>query len=83
MVITTMLRSFKETGSLLKLTQWNLFTENIGELALSDLLMAMSTYVCLLIQLLSKMDILFFRWHYGGMIVQALFQIAWLVHWIG
>jgi sterol O-acyltransferase len=82
MVITTMLRNYKETGSLLALSQWNLFTENIWELALSDLLMALSTCLCLPLHLLYKNNSMF-QWHYGGMIIQSIFQVAWLAHWIG
>jgi sterol O-acyltransferase len=81
MVITTMLRSLRETGSILNVTQWDLFTENIGELALSDLLMAASLYACLGLQLLFKNNVL--RWHYSGMVIQSVFQMAWLAHWIG
>jgi sterol O-acyltransferase len=39
MVITTMLKNFKENGSPLRMRQWDLFTENIWELAASDFLM--------------------------------------------
>jgi sterol O-acyltransferase len=80
MVITTMLRSFKEKGSLLWLTQWNLFTENIWELGLSDLLMVGSSYLCLPLQLLCRDKL---RWNYGGMAIQAAFQFIWLAYWIG
>jgi sterol O-acyltransferase len=82
MVITAMLRKFKETGSLLGLSQWTLFTENIWELALSDLLMVLSSCLCLPLHLLYRKSRMF-RWHYGGMIVQSVFQLTWLVYWIG
>ena len=82
MVITAMLRKFKETGSLLALSQWKLFTENIWELALSDLLMVLSSCLCLPLHLLYRKSRMF-RWHYGGMIVQSVFQLTWLGYWIG
>lgn len=82
MVITAMLRNFKETGLLLLFSQWSLFTENIWELAISDFLMAASTMLCLSLQLLFLNSKLF-RWHYVGMAVQSIFQLAWLGYWIG
>jgi sterol O-acyltransferase len=82
MVITAMLRNFKETGFPLLVSQWSLFTENIWELALSDFLMAASTYMCLAFQLLFLNSSLF-RWHGIGMAIQSIFQAAWLLYWIG
>ena len=83
MVITTMLRSFKESGSILTLTQWSLFTENIWELFWSELLVAATTYTCLTLQLLFIRNNPILRWHYGGMMIQVVFQAAWLLNWIG
>jgi sterol O-acyltransferase len=81
MVITAMLRSYKEGRPILMLTQWALFTENIWELAISEFLMVSSLYAVLPLQhLYRKSKIL--RWNYGGMILQALFQTAWLSQWI-
>ncbi|KAF2400387.1 sterol O-acyltransferase [Trichodelitschia bisporula] len=81
MVITAMLRSYRETGLPLVLSQWSVLTENIYELALSDLLMAASTSLSLPLHRL-YMNSSLFRWKRGGMLVQILFQAAWLSHWL-
>jgi len=81
MVITSMLRSYKEGRPLLWLSQWDLFTENIWELAISEFLMVSCLYMCIPLQYL-YMNVDFFRWHYRGMIIQSLFQVIWLVQWI-
>lgn len=81
MVITTMLRNLRETGSILMWRQWDLFTANIWELALSDLAMAGSTALSLPLHMLYfKTNI--FRWNNLGMIVQSIFQAAWLLFWV-
>jgi sterol O-acyltransferase len=82
MVITAMLRSLKDTGSLLLFKQWPLFTENLWELAAVDVLMCASTGVDLPLQLLYKSTSGFMRWSMGGMILQSLVQAAWLAFWI-
>jgi sterol O-acyltransferase len=83
MVITAMIRNYKEMGAPFVISQWSLFTENIWELAVSDLLMAASAMVSLPLQKLYMTSTGFFRWNKGGMILQALFQGAWLAHWVG
>ncbi|KAK4554918.1 Sterol O-acyltransferase 2 (Sterol-ester synthase 2) [Recurvomyces mirabilis] len=84
MGITAMLRTLKETGYLLNFTQWPLFTENLGELAASDVLMCSSTALALPLHLLFKSagarGVL--RWELGGMVVQSLFQVTWVVCWL-
>jgi sterol O-acyltransferase len=82
MVITAMLRNFKETGLPLIFSQWSLFTENLGELALSEFLMAASTYLCLALQNLFLRSQIF-RWYGFGMALQSVFQACWLLYWIG
>ncbi|KAL1591266.1 hypothetical protein WHR41_00209 [Cladosporium halotolerans] len=81
MVITAMLRNLKETGSLLNIRQWPLFTENIYELAASDALMAASTGLALPLHFLFKSSKGWLRWSRGGMIVQSLFQFGWIIFW--
>jgi sterol O-acyltransferase len=82
MVITSMLRNWREHQAFLSITQWGLLTENIWELAISDLTMAATTYLCLPLHMLYRNSKLF-RWHNLGAIVQSIFQIAWLAHWVG
>ncbi|KAF2101684.1 sterol O-acyltransferase 1 [Rhizodiscina lignyota] len=83
MVITAMLRNFRESGSFLIIRQWHLFTENLWELALSDLLMAGSTVVALPLHLVFANSNGILRWSRMGMPIQSLYQAAWLLYWIG
>ena len=82
MVITTMLRNLKETGSPLSFRQWGLFTANIWELAFSDLAMVSSTALSLPLHRLFKNSRGWLRWNAGGMWVQSLYQSVWLVFWV-
>lgn len=82
MVITTMLRHLKEYGLPLLISQWTLFTENIWELLVSEGFLAASTVLCLPLHLLYAKSKGPFRWHYGGMGVQVLFQSVWLSFWV-
>lgn len=83
MVITAMLRNLKETGSLLYFKQWPLFTENIWELAASDLLMVASTSVSLPLHLLFKNSKGVLQWNRGGIVIQSLYQLGWIAFWCG
>jgi sterol O-acyltransferase len=82
MVITAMLRNVKENGVPLMFSQWATLTENLFELAFSEILMGASLYPCLGLQLLYLNSKGLCRWNYRGMAIQAIFQTAWLVHWI-
>jgi sterol O-acyltransferase len=82
MVITASLRSWKENGVPLMLSQWSVLTENIYELALSDVLMGLSICLCYPLQLMYMSSNGIFRWYYGGMVFQSIFQAAWLLFWI-
>lgn len=82
MVITAMLRNLKENGNLLVIHQWHLFTENIWELGISDALMVGSTALSLPLHLLYARSDGILRWSKLGIIIQSLFQAAWLGHWI-
>ncbi|KAK3713047.1 Sterol O-acyltransferase 2 (Sterol-ester synthase 2) [Vermiconidia calcicola] len=82
MCITSMLRSLRETGAMLSFRQWPLFTENLWELAGSDLCMCASTGVDLPLQLLYKNSKGFLRWKKGGILLQSLVQAIWLYVWI-
>lgn len=82
MVITAMLRNLNETGSILSFKQWPLFTQNIWELAASDLLMCASTGLSLPLHSLYKNNKAWLRWNTGGVVVQSVFQAGWLAMWI-
>ncbi|KAK5132619.1 hypothetical protein LTR08_008818 [Meristemomyces frigidus] len=82
MVITAMLRNLKETGNILSFKQWPLFTQNIWELAASDLLMCASTGLDLPLHGLYKDSRGWLKWRKGGVVLQSLFQAGWLALWI-
>jgi len=81
MVMTTMLRNWKEIGTPFVVTQWALYRENLVELAISDGLMAATLMVTLPLQKLAVNSNGFFRWHKGGMAVQCIYQSIWLTYW--
>lgn len=81
MVITAMLRNLRENGSLLVIHQWHLFTENIWELAISDLLMSGSTALSLPLHLVYSNSNGLLRWKNMGIWIQSIFQSAWLAYW--
>jgi sterol O-acyltransferase len=82
MVVTTVLRNIKDTGYPLRVKVWSLLSANVWQLALSDLVMVASTVLTWPIQLLIRNSSDWLRWSKGGMVIQSLFQIIWLVVWI-
>lgn len=82
MVITTILRNVKETGYPFLFRQRQLFVENIWEMAISDLAMTASTFLCLPLHKLYATSSGFMRWKRGGKWIQSLFQAAWLFYWV-
>ncbi|KAF2875498.1 MBOAT, membrane-bound O-acyltransferase family-domain-containing protein [Massariosphaeria phaeospora] len=81
MVITAGLRTYKETGYLVKMRQWDLFTEKIWELGLSDGAMVGSTAVSLPLHKLYMNSRGPFRWSKLGMAIQSIYQAVWLAFW--
>ncbi|WPG98769.1 Hypothetical protein R9X50_00156500 [Acrodontium crateriforme] len=82
MVITAMLRNLQDNGNLIYFKQWPLFTQNIWELAAIDFVMTASTVLALPLHILFKNSKGWLKWDRGGMIVQIIFQAAWLALWI-
>lgn len=82
MVITSMLRTLKETGTVLNFRQWPLFRENLEELAVSDFLMVGSTAISLPMQWLFIRTKGLFKWGRAGIVMQSLYQAGWLYFWI-
>lgn len=80
MVLTTMLRHYKETGYPLSISQWDLFTEKVWELGLSDGAMVGSTALSLPLHKL-YMSSGIFRWNKLGMAIQSIYQAVWLAFW--
>lgn len=81
MVITSMLRTVKETGYPFQIRQWNLFKEKIWELGLVDGAMVGSTALALPLQKLFLNGKGPLRWGQLGMAIQSLYQLAWLSFW--
>ncbi|KAI9770077.1 MAG: hypothetical protein M1840_003527 [Geoglossum simile] len=82
MVITTMLRNIKDTGYPMRIRIWSLFTVNMWQLALSDIVMVASTVVSLPLHILYRSRDGWLQWRKGGIITQSLFQAAWLAFWV-
>ncbi|KAL1965362.1 hypothetical protein VTN77DRAFT_5799 [Rasamsonia byssochlamydoides] len=82
MVVTTVLRNIKDTGYPLRVKVWSLLTANVWQLALSDLAMVVSTVLVLPFQRLVRTSKGWLRWSQGGMVIQSLFQLAWLALWV-
>ncbi|KAI9664036.1 MAG: hypothetical protein M1821_007527 [Bathelium mastoideum] len=82
MVVTAMLRNVKETGYPLTIRQWDLFTKNLWEMGLSDFLMVASTAVSLPLHKMYMSSKGIFRWKRGGMVIQSIYQAAWLSFWV-
>ena len=81
MVLTTMLRNLKETGYPLSIRQWNLFTENVYEMALSDGAMVGTAGFSLPLHKMYMSSRGMLRWSKLGMAIQSIFQAGWLVFW--
>ncbi|KAF2449989.1 hypothetical protein P171DRAFT_428100 [Karstenula rhodostoma CBS 690.94] len=81
MVITAMLRHYKETGYPLSIRQWGLFREKVYELAVMDGLMVVSTALSLPLHKFFMNSNSIFRWSELGMAIQSIYQVFWLAFW--
>ncbi|KAF2744866.1 hypothetical protein M011DRAFT_470174 [Sporormia fimetaria CBS 119925] len=81
MVLTTMLRTYKETGYPLSISQWHLFTTKVWELAISDGLMVGSILVSLPLHKLYMSHSGILRWSRLGIVIQSAYQAIWLLFW--
>lgn len=82
MVITTTLRNIKDTGMPLRIQVWRLLTRNTWQLGLSDLAMVGSTYLSLPLHKIFRNSKGWLRWERGGMAVQSIFQVIWVIIWV-
>ena len=80
MVLTAGLRNLKETGTVLRTSIFSLFAHGPLELGIADLIMALSTGVCLPLQQLYARGNL--SWERGGHIAQHALQALWLGFWV-
>lgn len=81
MVITAMLRHYKETGYPLSIRQWNLFREKVYELGFIDGLMVGSTALSLPLHKFFMNSSGIFCWSKLGVVIQSLYQVFWLTFW--
>ena len=82
MVLTTMLRNIKDTGYPLRVGVYALFTENVVQLALSDMVMVVTTGLSVPLQKLFRSSRGALRWSRAGMPMHSAFQAAWMFLWI-
>ncbi|GAD96484.1 sterol o-acyltransferase (APE2), putative [Paecilomyces variotii No. 5] len=82
MVVTTMLRNIKDTGYPMRVQVLSLLTANVWQLALSDLAMVATTGVTIPLHHLFRTARGGLRWSQGGMVIQSLYQFAWLCLWV-
>lgn len=81
MVMTTMLRNFKETGSPFLFRQRKLFLENIWSLAVSDLVMSGSIMVSYPLHTVFYGSTGILQWDKAGVWIQSVYQLSWLAFW--
>lgn len=82
MVVTTVLRNIKDTGHPLRVKVWSLLTANVWQLAVSDLVMVTTSALVYPLQVLTRKGGNLLRWHRMGIVLQSIYQIAWLMLWI-
>lgn len=82
MVITTVLRNLKDTGFPLRRQMWSLFSANVFQLGLCDLLMVVSTGLTLPLHRAIRSSNGWLQWCRYGMVIQSLFQLVWLTVWV-
>ncbi|KAH7032872.1 MBOAT, membrane-bound O-acyltransferase family-domain-containing protein [Microdochium trichocladiopsis] len=84
MATTTMLRNYKDTGSLLRIQIWQLFPIKLWHLAIADFLMVASTAISLPLHNFTRRSssTSAWTWNKAGMAFQSIYQVAWLALWV-
>lgn len=84
MATTTMLRNYKDTGSLLRIQIWQLFPIKLWHLAIADFLMVASTAISLPLHNFTRRSSITsaWTWNKAGMAFQSIYQVAWLSLWV-
>ncbi|PLB46838.1 MBOAT-domain-containing protein [Aspergillus steynii IBT 23096] len=82
MVVTTVLRNIKDTGYPLRVRVWNILSANIWSMGFSDLAMVTTSMLVLPLHRLFRNSSGWLRWSRGGIVVQSIFEAAWLSLWI-
>lgn len=81
MVLTSMLRNYKETGYPLFIRQWGHFTDKVWELGLADGAMVGSAGLSLPLHLMYMNSSGALQWGKAGMAIQSIYQALWLAFW--
>lgn len=82
MVFTTCLRNIKDTGYPLRVQVWKLLSANVIQLAFSDAAMVLSSAFTLPLHKLFRSSSRALRWRNGGIVIQSIYQCAWLALWV-
>ncbi|KAJ1329210.1 sterol O-acyltransferase [Microdochium nivale] len=84
MATTTMLRNYKDTGSLLRIQIWQLFPIKLWHLAIADFLMVATTAVSLPLHNFTRAcsSTSAWTWNKAGMAFQSIYQVFWLAAWV-
>lgn len=80
MVLTTALRNLKETGQIVRTSIFSLFALAPAELAAAELLMVLSTIICLPLQKIFQCNTI--SWGKIGYLMQHVVQSLWLGVWV-
>lgn len=80
MVLTTVMRNVRDTGTILRTSIFSLFAQAPLELGIADGLMTLSTGFVLPLQQLFAQGML--SWSGGGYILHHIIQTLWLGAWI-
>lgn len=82
MVMTTTLRNIKDTGYPIRKNVWSLMSRNVAQMGICDGLMVSSTALSLPLHRIIRSQKGWLRWSRGGIVIQSLFQAAWLTVWV-
>ncbi|KAF9882750.1 hypothetical protein FE257_005318 [Aspergillus nanangensis] len=82
MVVTTMLRNIKDTGYPVRVRVWSLLSANVWSMGISDLAMVVSSGLVLPLHRIFRSSSGWLRWGKGGVVIQSIFEAAWVVLWI-
>ncbi|EEH44231.2 uncharacterized protein PADG_00520 [Paracoccidioides brasiliensis Pb18] len=82
MVMTTVVRNIKDTGYPFRIQVWLLFSANVWQLGFCDFAMVASTAFSLPFHLIIRNGGGWLRWSRGGVVLQSIFQFAWLSLWV-
>jgi len=77
-----MLRNLKDYGQPLSFRQWEKFTSNTYEMAMSDLVMTASATLNLPLHRMYKNSRGLLQWQRAGIWIQSLLEVLWMSFWV-